>query len=493
MDVISYRGPGAPGGVSSGLGSAWRQGPDPSAHWWFINDHSLSVLEKNSNGNPEFVMQFDERVIAGHYRYCNEFLWPLMHDLPEYASYSAEDRALYRKFNLMFAQFVLFDRTISSRYFVQDYQLALIPHLMRGAPTIVFWHIPWPKNVPADFVEPMAEIARGLLSAQVIGFHTDEYVNNFMSFVRDNLDGYVLDESRSIIAKTGAANISSLIEAAATQLQRPYVLRPQIQTVAVQTQATKLVTKPLGIDIAKWQQAALSTSPAEVVAKLPRGIWRKPLVLSVDRLDYTKAVFDRLRIIDQFFEQRPEMQGNISFMQVSGRSRKGLAAFDQYWDICQSMYHHVNERWSTHDWQPVHWMQESLNAQELSALYSMSDAMLVNPVRDGLNLTAKEFVACQGDAAGVLLLSPGAGAWHEIGEHALPAHPRDSEQCIASISKALAMEPRERRSLNIQARHKLHQASLAKWWRYFQRVSASLGASERVLERVAETERAASA
>ncbi len=159
------------------------------------------------------------------------------------------------------------------------------------------------------------------------------------------------------------------------------------------------------------------------------------------------------------------MQGQVSFMQVSGRSRKGLAAFDQYWDICQSLYHHVNERWSTDHWQPIHWLQDSLNAQELAAVYSMSDAMLVNPVRDGLNLTAKEFVACQSDQAGVLLLSPGAGAWHEIGEYALPAHPRNTEQCITSISEALAMETRERRSLNIQARGKLEHSSLNKWWR----------------------------
>src|SRR5262249_14994362 len=156
---------------------------------------------------------------------------------------------------------------------------------------------------------------------------------------------------------------------------------------------------------------------------------------------------------------------NVSFMQVCGRSRKGLAAFDQYWDICQSLFNHVNERWGTRDWQPVHWLKESLNAQELSAVYSMSEAMLVNPVRDGLNLTAKEFVACQGDKAGVLLLSPGAGAWHEIGDCALPANPRDTEQCVESISKALGMEIRERRRLNVEARGKLEQASLAKWWR----------------------------
>lgn len=474
MDVISYRGPGAAGGVSSGLGNAWRQQNDTNTRWWFVADNSINVLKRG--GEPDFIALLDESVIKGHYQYCNEFLWPVLHDLPEHASYSAEDRALYRRLNVQFSQHIGVNRHPSANQFVQDYQFALVPALMPDARCVVFWHVPWPKNVPAEFVEPMSEIARGLLSSHVVGFHTTEFVQNFMRFVQDNLPEYSVNAEKGLIDRVSHA--PSLIEVAASQIDHPYVLRPFAQHGAAQAHATKLVAKPLGIDIERWQTAADSQDIADVAKKLPPGVLNAPLILSVDRADYTKAVYDRLCAVDAFFDKNPQYKGQVNFIQFCGRSRAGLRAFDQYWEKCRGMLSHINAKHAVGDWKAMNWIEESFSAEELAAVYRRANVMLVNPVRDGLNLTAKEFAACQHDDAGALLLSPGAGAWHEVGNYCLPANPKDHAQIVDSLEAAIEMPLVERRARNLLAKIKLERSSLARWWRYFHRATNAVGRAQ---------------
>ena len=187
------------------------------------------------------------------------------------------------------------------------------------------------------------------------------------------------------------------------------------------------------------------------------------LVLSVDRADYTKAVLERLLIIDRFLSENFLWQGRVSFLQIAGRSRAGLPAFDQYWDKCHHLANAINERWRTNNWQPVKWVEEPLPAQDLSTLYRHADTMLVNPVRDGLNLTAKEFIACQQENPGVLLLSEGAGAWQELGKYALSANPLHVHATADSLVRALSMSSLERRWRNAHLKQLLKQNPLDKW------------------------------
>lgn len=188
MDVVSYRGPGQAGGVSSGLETAWRNQQTADVSWWFLGDDALKFLTPSA-AEAKFVTQLTDPVVKGHYAYCNELIWPLMHDLPEYASYNPENRRHYKRFNTIFAQYINFERATKKRYFVQDYQLALLPRLLsvQGGRSNIFWHIPWPTNVKEEYVEAIAEIATGMLSADSIGFHTAEYADNFMQFVAEHL------------------------------------------------------------------------------------------------------------------------------------------------------------------------------------------------------------------------------------------------------------------------------------------------------------------
>ncbi len=465
MDIVSYRGPGAAGGVSSGLDGAWRGQHGADISWWFLGNDALKFLTPTAD-QGQFVTQLTDSVVKGHYAYCNEFLWPIMHDLPEFASYDLHKRRQYKRFNHTFAQYINFERATKKRYFVQDYQLALLPRLlgMQGGRSNIFWHIPWPKNVQTEFIEPIAEIARGLLVAESIGFHTDEYAQNFMSFVENHLGEFSVDSSDLSIYKTNVGIAQRELEWAAGAEQTPYVLRPFIQPVASISTATKLVVQPLGIDVDRWTEMSKAGSIAFDKVGLNHG---ERFILSVDRADYTKAVLDRLKIIDLLMEQNEDLRGDVAFVQICGRSRAGVAVFDKYWEDCRALGKAVNDRWQRDNWTPIRWVEESLTPAELAALYPVAEAMLVNPVRDGLNLTAKEFVACRHSNPGVLLLSPGAGAWHEIGPHALAADPTQHKATASAIVQALNMPREEKLVRTSMMRHKIERNPLSTWWKQF--------------------------
>lgn len=255
MDIVSYRGPGAAGGVSSGLETAWRGQHTTDVSWWFLGDDALKFLTPIST-QAQFVTQLSDPNVKGHYAYCNEFIWPLMHDLPQYASYDSDNRRHYKRFNHIFAQYINFERASRKRFFVQDYQLAMLPRLlgMQGGRSNIFWHIPWPKDVKQEFVEPISEIARGMLSAESIGFHTDEYAQNFMAFVQQHLPEFRINPADQLIYRTQTLALAPDSDLAVGAENAPYILRPLIQSVAPISNTTKLVVQPLGIDTERWTE-----------------------------------------------------------------------------------------------------------------------------------------------------------------------------------------------------------------------------------------------
>jgi trehalose 6-phosphate synthase len=464
INLLSYRGPGNSGGVSSGLECLWRtESAKADSSWWFLSDKSLEKISSVS-GSSEFIALIPEKVVAGHYRYCNDFLWPVLHDLDQYAKYDLVDREHYRHFNQMFANYIGYEHQGKDRYFVQDYQLALLPRFLNtfGAQSNVFWHIPWPKNIRAEFVEPLTEIAQGLLQSRVVGFHTEEYAHNFAEFIAEYLPRYSISDDLFV---ERYAESEEYDPRSAYVVSNNYITRPIIQPyfggigghTRVALAGTQILVQPLGIDIEHWNNLQSSFIDMSKFAKTP-------VVLSVDRADYSKSVYERLGIVDRFFEKYRDQIGNLTFVQICHRTRSGLKAFDDYWNACQQKYQEVNKRWATDSWQPVNWVEDAIEHNDLAALYRQAEIMLVNPIRDGLNLTAKEYVACQDNDPGVLLLSPGAGAWHEIGNFALPADPTEPNLVVNKLAQALKMTRAERMVRNDLIIEQLSKNPLPKWW-----------------------------
>lgn len=471
MDLISYRGPHGPGGVSTGLDSAWSSQHTQGAYWWFLRDGALQYSAPRQNAS--FITQIAEPIVKGHYRFCNEFLWPILHDLPQYAAYHEEDRRHYRKFNRLFGQYIGFEQRRYKKFFVNDYQLALLPRYLSAANgrSVVFWHIPWPKKVAPAHAEPLMEVARALLHAEMLGFHISEYAQNFVSFVCQYMPQYNVQSDMQFVCKRNGDELGSTSSSQPwpqLSFKDSYIARPYLYPVAKPIFAgTRILSAPLGVDIEQWQSMAdKKLNPAhgalEHVFSQLRG---QRIILSVDRADYTKSVKERMEIVDRFFTTNSDWRGKAAFLQICTRSRTGLAAFDRYWSECQEIADRVNEKWRQDNWQPIIWQQESVSLEALAGLYRFADAMLVNPIRDGLNLTAKEFVVCQRENAGVLMLSPGTGAWRELGEFALPADPLKSDEVITSIERSLKMTSYERAVRNRSLQKIVEANPLAKWWK----------------------------
>ncbi len=448
MDILSYRGPASAGGVSSALSRIVQTCSDSNEHWWHLSQAGL--LCRALNQPASHICNIPTDIVDGHYRYCNNFLWPILHDMPEFAHYSKRDRESYQKLNLAFAHNILKSdkRWSKNEFFIQDYQLALMPEVLAtiaGAHMSVFWHIPWPKSVQEEHVGQIAEIAQALLNANKLGFHTEEYAINFLRFVEKHLKQYHVDFISKRITKAQKFNSKTVFLSKYT--------------------GTELIVHPLGLDLDFWEESIALEELAEPNPKL-EAYQRLPFLLSVDRADYTKGVIQRLDAIDHFFENFPQMRKEVSFVQICQASRVGLPAFDRYWQKCQKRIFDLNQKWAADDWAPLISVEEPLTASELAHLYSNAVAMLVTPVRDGLNLTAKEFVACSNDSA-ALLLSPGAGAFHELGDQALAAAPSPTDQLALQINNAITMPVKEKQNRLKVMRGRIRANTLSKWWYRF--------------------------
>lgn len=424
MNIVSYRGPGMAGGLSNALTKVWEKDSN-NGNWWFVSDNVLSV-SRGKNSKIESLAAIDEDIINGHYRYCNDFLWPVMHDLTVFATYRSEDRKNYKLFNRLFAQAIVKTSANELRQgcFIQDYQLAPMPMLLKqdgNCTSAVFWHIPWPKKVEESHVLAIIDIAKSMLFADTIGFHTQEYVDNFIAFIEQNVPEFRGDLRKKVIAA------------------------------------------PLGIDSVLWSKLA-DKQEQEFLQVL---IGKTPTVLSVDRADFTKGVSNRMQAIDLFFRMHPEWKEKVRFLQVCGRTRAGIDVFDKYWVECRQLSRCVNNEWQTEDWRPITWLDQPLNSAELSVLYRNSDVMLVNPLRDGLNLTAKEYVACQKNEPGVLALSAGAGAWAELEDGCVQVDPRQPGQMAEALNCALSMSKVEREMRMQLLSKSVRSNTLDDWWQKF--------------------------
>jgi len=447
------------GGVSAALEHLWQLRTGSRTCWWYVKERSLA-LANCPTAQPLSLITFTAEMIDSHYRYCNEFLWPVMHDLPQYAVYRPEDREQYDRLNRALGRCILRWSSAGDwgNYFVQDYQLAGLPAEFRrsiNARSIVFWHIPWPRAVRGEHLEPVVELARKLLLADGIGFQTEEYAHNFISFLEENLPEFHWNrDSSSVdwIPGTPEVNANRQFKVLSGRLRPPESRRVQI------------IVAPLGLDLEYWRSLACQ-HPNTVQHP---ALMKTPFVLSVDRADFTKGVTNRIAAIDRFFERYEQWRGRVVFLQVCGQSRAGIPTFDIYWDECRMQAARLNARWASNGWRPLQSTAAHLSSAELALLYLNASAMLVNPLRDGLNLTAKEYVACQGSPPGVLMLSPYAGAWSELGEYALPADPTEPEKMAANLHRALTMGPNEKSMRMCLLQGQLEKNTLSQWCSFFE-------------------------
>jgi trehalose 6-phosphate synthase/phosphatase len=350
-------------------------------------------------------------VIGFYEGYANGVLWPLCHYFIDQLPLVIEGWDDYVRVNERFAEAAVAHAAPGDAFWVHDYHLMLVPEMIRqrmpNARIGYFQHIPFPSSELFSSLPEREALLRGLLGADVVGFHTESYVHHF-GRATERLLGLPLEGG----------------------------------TVRVGMRRVEVGAFPMGIDVDRF--AATARDPrTRLESKLVRRSTNVTLFLGVDRLDYTKGIPRRLLAFERMLERHPELCERVRLVQVAVPSRASVRGYEAFRQQVDGLVGRINGRFGSAGWTPVHYLYRSVTEKELVALYLAADVMLVTPVRDGMNLVAKEFVACRDDEDGVLVLSEFAGAACELGG-ALLVNPYDVDGTAEAYHTALTMPEKER-------------------------------------------------
>jgi trehalose-6-phosphate synthase len=318
---------------------------------------------------------------------------------------------------------------------VHDYHLMLLPALLREqtpkAPIGFFLHVPFPAPELFARLPWRSEILAGLLGADLVAFHVDEYRDNFLATCRRLCEADVDEDG---------------------------VTLPSGRRVEV-------AAHPISIDAADFAQRAVGPSTERCLAPLRRQFAGRTVLLGVDRLDYTKGITERLRAIEALLDRRPDLVGRLAFIQIAVPSRGEVREYRDLRDGVEQLVGHVNGRFTEpgHD-VPIHYLYRGVGPDRLLAYYRLASVCLVTPLRDGMNLVAKEFAVTQaaGGGRGALVLSEFTGAADELPE-ALSCNPYDIDGVAATIERALALTDEDRSERLARMAERVHEHDVHAW------------------------------
>lgn len=384
---------------------------------------------------PIYLTQ--EEVDLYYHGYANESIWPLFHDLQSQCRFEPEYWHAYVRVNRKFAEALVADCRPDDFIWVHDYHLMDVAHHVREmtqAPNLAFFlHIPFPSpDIFLKLPERQA-VLNSLLAYDLVGFQTQRDRRNFVQCVR------------------------TLVRHAWVQAQG------HLHVVRLEDREMRVGAFPIGIDADGFAAAALAPEVDERVRAIKARYYDRQIVLGLDRLDYTKGIPHRLQAFANLLERFPEVRGRIHLFQVVVPSREGIPKYDELKIEIERLVGNINGRYSEVGYVPVHYFFRSLDRAELLSLYRGADIALITPLKDGMNLVAKEFCACSVDENSVLVLSQFAGAAAQLGQAALVVNPYDVEQTADAIYNAYRMSPGERRYRMRRLRRNVRTQNIF-WW-----------------------------
>lgn len=411
---------------SDNLWIAWGRG---EADFEVTDQEGKVSVPTESDGYTLQRVQLSEQEANGfYYGFSNKTLWPLCHSLSHRTSLNADDWETYKQVNKKYAENVLEEYRPADKIWVHDYQLALVPQLIRerfsDAMVGLFWHIPWPSWEMFGIIPWRKEIISGMLGADFIGFHTNWLVHNFFDSV----------------AKLGGA------------VNRHEKLA-QIDDEQAAVQAI-----PLGIDVDFFNPTEDQQQEAE---KLRENFQTETQILSVDRLDYTKGIDRRMEAIRTFFKKYPKYLGEVTFIQRISPSRSRVQEYQNMRENIEQWVGQVNGEFQREEWVPVRYFYQHLPQEALIPYYLAADIGLITPLIDGMNLVAKEYVASR--ESGSLILSEFAGAAETLTE-AIQVNPYDKEEVADALDQAINSTDAEREQEFATMNQKLERMDIH-WWR----------------------------
>ncbi|NIO49422.1 MAG: bifunctional alpha,alpha-trehalose-phosphate synthase (UDP-forming)/trehalose-phosphatase [Candidatus Aminicenantes bacterium] len=432
----------SPGGLATCLRAIQEEEKAIFVGWpgyWPANDKEKRSIENElinyCKSYPVFISPAE--IGKYYYGFANRTLWPLFHYFSTYCAYEESEWIAYKKVNQRFFQKVFDLADPQDTFWIHDYHLMLLPALIRKSlpqSSIGFFlHIPFPSSEIFRVLPWRQEILEGFLGADLIGFHTYEYAQHFLN---------------SVLLLLGYEH--------------------EFGAIQVDNRIVKVENFPMGIDSLGLKSLLEESSIQKEIKKLEEKIWteKRKIILSVDRLDYTKGIPQRLKGIELFLEKKPEWHGRFTYVMLCVPSRTKVKHYSLLKEEVDSLVGRINGRFGMPGWIPVHYMYRSLPFNKLLPLYTIADVALVTPLRDGMNLVAKEYVASKKDNRGVLVLSETAGAASELGE-ALLVNVNNKEDIASALTQALDMSEEEQARGMKLMRKRLFEYDVLHWARSF--------------------------
>lgn len=455
------------GGLATGLKSVHAEGNGIWVGWSGLTEEELLGLDNTkkqkvtnaiSKEKCASVSLTQKDIDAYYYGFSNRTLWPLLHYFLEYTEFDNEQWQTYKAVNAKFAKTVLEHIEDGDTVWVHDYQLLLLPKLIKDKKPNVsigfFLHIPFPSYEILRVFPWREALLEGMLGADLIGFHTYDYERHFLSAIK-----------------------------------RILKLEVNFNEITYQDRIIKVDSFPMGIDFEKFHQAALEHEKLPTEAQTELNLRLKEhhktapdakIILSIDRMDYTKGIPNRIKAFEYFLEKYPQFKEKVRLIMLAVPSRSMVPQYQRLKSETDELVGRINGKFAAVNWTPIWYFYRSMPFNNLIDLYTSAHVALITPLRDGMNLVAKEYIATRTNDDGVLILSEMAGAANEMNE-ALLINPNNYEEVANTIKQALEMPLEEQRARNKTLKERLARYNVEKWANEFM---TSLQATNKIREAI---------
>ncbi len=408
------------GGLATGLGSIYKKKDNLWIGWpgMVVEDEAKQqkIIQDIAQENMYPVFLTETEIKEFYEGFSNETLWPTFHYFSQYAVYDQKLWETYVSVNQKYCEEILKQANPEDTIWVHDYQLLLLPSMLRerlpNCTIGFFQHIPFPSYEVFRLLPWRKEILEGMLGSDLIGFHTYDDMRHFLSSVNrlvghGGMHGWINTGSRSLLVDSF----------------------------------------PMGIDYEKYASVAAQDEVKKRELLYRSNLTAEKIILSIDRLDYSKGIPQRLQAFELFLQRYPEFHEKVTLVMLVVPSRDEVDQYKELKEEVDELVGRINGKYSHINWNPIQYFYRSYPLETLSALYRMADVALVTPMRDGMNLVCKEYVASKLDQKGVLILSEMAGASKELSE-AMIINPNDINHLVESMRLALIM-PEEQQKISM--------------------------------------------
>ncbi len=397
-----------------------------------VAEREWRCVEEELRRDSLIPVLISESLLEGYYNgFANRTLWPLFHYFPQYVVFDESFWDAYVRVNELFRDVVLSIARPTDIIWVHDYHLMLLPKLIReeipDATIGFFLHIPFPSFELFRTLPWRRELLEGLLGADLIGFHNYDYMRHFISSVKRGLSINVI-----------------------------------LNTINYRGRLVRVDAYPLGIDYERFKRAVQDPRVRRRAARVRRRLDRVKIIFSIDRLDYTKGIPQRLEAYDRFLEKYPEFRGKVVYVLAVSPSRTRVKHYAELKRRIDELVGMINGKYGEVGWNPIYYLYRFISMEELLSYYVAADVAFILPLRDGMNLVSKEFIASKADGRGVLVLSETAGAASELVE-ALITNPNSREEVADALRRALTMKPKEQERRMRMLQERVRRYNLMRW------------------------------